>query len=259
MTILVDEAVWPWRGRLWAHLTSDVSMRELHAFAERLEIPRRGFGGDHYDVPEEYVDRVVEAGAHVVSGRELVARLTSAGLRRRRTAAPVAPRVMLIGMMGAGKTTVGQAVAHRTGWAYFDNDAVLAEVTGHPLAEAAARLGWDGLHDAEVTCLRVILDRPGPLVAGAAASVVERVDGRALLREAYVVYLRASVETLVRRVGSGAGRPWLDGDPAEFFRQQYAQRGAWFESVADLVVDVDDDPDAVVDRILTSLGAVGSH
>ena len=96
-------------------------------------------------------------------------------------------------------------------------------------------------------------------MAGAAASVVERVDGRALLREAYVVYLRASVETLVRRVGSGAGRPWLDGDPAEFFRQQYAQRGAWFESVADLVVDVDDDPDAVVDRILTSLGAVGSH
>ena len=57
MAILVDEAVWPWRGRLWAHLTSDVSMRELHAFAERLEIPRRGFGGDHYDVPEEYVDR----------------------------------------------------------------------------------------------------------------------------------------------------------------------------------------------------------
>ena len=143
MTILVDEAVWPWRGRLWAHLTSDVSMRELHAFAERLEIPRRGFGGDHYDVPEEYVDRVVEAGAHVVSGRELVARLTSAGLRRRRTAAPVAPRVMLIGMMGAGKTTVGQAVAHRTGWAYFDNDAVLAEVTGHPLRGGgrASRLG----------------------------------------------------------------------------------------------------------------------
>ena len=89
-----------------------------------------------------------------------------------------------------------------TGWTYVDNDAVLAEVTGHPLPEAAKLLGWDGLHDAEVTCLQVILDRPGPFVAGAAASVVERVDGRALLREAYVVYLRASVETLVQRVGS---------------------------------------------------------
>jgi shikimate kinase len=253
MAILVDEAVWPWRGRLWAHLTSDGSMRELHAFAERLEIPRRGFGGDHYDVPEEYVERVVEAGAQVVTGRELVARLTAAGLRRRRTAAPLPPRVMLIGMMGAGKTTIGKEVVDLTGWAYVDNDAVLAEVTGHPLAEAAKLLGWDGLHDAEVTCLRVILDRPGPFVAGAAASVVERADGRALLREAYVVYLRASVETLVQRVGSGAGRPWLDGDPAEFFRQQYEQRGTWFEGVADLVVDVDSgDVRALAQRIVTA-------
>ncbi|HTY71028.1 MAG TPA: DUF4031 domain-containing protein [Actinomycetes bacterium] len=251
MAILVDQAVWPWRGRLWAHLTSDVSMRELHAFAERLDIPRRGFGGDHYDVPEEYLPRCVDAGATVVTGRELLARLTAAGLRRRRTAPRPAPKVMLVGLMGAGKTTVGDAVVEQTGWALVDNDVVLAEVTGHPLAEAATILGWDGLHDAEVECLRVILDRPGPFVAGAAASVVERVDGRALLREAYVVYLRASVETLVRRVGSGAGRPWLDGDPAEFFQRQDEQRGHWFEAVADLVVDVDSaDVPAIARRIV---------
>ena len=255
MAILVDEAVWPWRGRLWAHLTSDVSMRELHACAEVLEIPKRGFGGDHYDVPEEYVSRCVDAGAVVVTGRELVARLTAAGLRRRRTAEAPPPKVMLIGMMGAGKTTVGDAVVDLTGWALVDNDVVLAELTGHPLREAATILGWDGLHDAEVECLRVILDRPGPFVAGAAASVVERVDGRALLREAYVVYLRAAVETLVRRVGSGAGRPWLDGDPAEFFRKQYELRGAWFEKVADLVVDVDSgDVPALARRIVTEAG-----
>jgi shikimate kinase len=69
--------------------------------------------------------------------------------------------------------------------------------------------------------------------------VVERADGRALLREAYVVYLRATVQTLVDRVGSGADRPWLDGDPAQFFQRQYEQRGTWFEQVADLVLDVD--------------------
>jgi len=256
MAILVDEAVWPWRDRLWAHLTSDVSMRELHAFAETLEIPKRGFGGDHYDVPEEYVSRCVDAGAVVVTGRELVARLREAGLRRRRTAEALPPRVMLIGMMGAGKTTVGDAVVDLTGWALVDNDVVLAEVTGHPLAEAATILGWDGLHDAEVQSLRVILDRPGPFVAGAAASVVERVDGRALLREAYVVYLRATVQTLVQRVGSGAGRPWLDGDPAEFFRTQYEQRGAWFENVADLALDVDSgDVRALAQRIVTAARA----
>lgn len=50
MTILVDPAMWPWRGRLWAHLVSDSSHEELHAFAARLDIPRQVFQGDHYDV-----------------------------------------------------------------------------------------------------------------------------------------------------------------------------------------------------------------
>ena len=45
MTILVDSAVWPWRGRLWAHLISDASLDELHAFAARLALPERSFGG----------------------------------------------------------------------------------------------------------------------------------------------------------------------------------------------------------------------
>ena len=84
MTILVDQAVWPWRGRRWAHLVSDVSYDELHAFARTLDIPPRGFDRDHYDVPSEWYDTVVAAGAVPISSRELVARLTAAGLRRRK-------------------------------------------------------------------------------------------------------------------------------------------------------------------------------
>ena len=53
VAILVDEAIWPWRDRLWAHLVSDSSHEELHAFAARLGLPRRIFQGDHYDVPAE--------------------------------------------------------------------------------------------------------------------------------------------------------------------------------------------------------------
>ncbi len=80
--ILVDEAVWPWRGRRWAHLVSDTSLEELHAFAARLGIPRRAFQGDHYDVPTEVRARAVALGATPVEGRELVRRLRAAGLRR---------------------------------------------------------------------------------------------------------------------------------------------------------------------------------
>ncbi len=63
---------------------SDESYDELHAFAERLGVPRRAFQGDHYDLPEDYRTRAIELGATPVPSRELVRRLIDAGLRRRR-------------------------------------------------------------------------------------------------------------------------------------------------------------------------------
>jgi hypothetical protein len=83
--ILVDPAVWPWRGRQWAHLVSDESYDELHEFAERLGIPRRAFQGDHYDIPAELRDEALALGAAPVSAREVVKRLQQSGLRRRKT------------------------------------------------------------------------------------------------------------------------------------------------------------------------------
>lgn len=88
MAILVDGAVWPWRGHRWAHLVSDESYDELHAFADRLGIPRRAFQGDHYDVPSHVRELAVNLGAQAVPSRELVRRLNDAGLRRRPRSSP---------------------------------------------------------------------------------------------------------------------------------------------------------------------------
>ena len=89
VALLIDTPVWPWRGRRWSHLVSDVSYDELHAFVQgELGIPRRAFQGDHYDVPEELHDVAVAAGAEAVGGRELLSRLMAAGLRRKK------PRVL---------------------------------------------------------------------------------------------------------------------------------------------------------------------
>lgn len=81
MSILVDTARFPAHGRWWAHLASDTSTAELHAFAARLGVPRRAFEGDHYDVAEDLVPRAVEAGATLVTTRELLRRLQQSGLR----------------------------------------------------------------------------------------------------------------------------------------------------------------------------------
>jgi hypothetical protein len=92
--VLVDKPRWPAHGRLWSHLVSDVSYAELHAFAELLGVPRRGFDRDHYDVPADRVPLAVWLGAAPVPSKELVARLHAAGLRRPRhlfsTARPLA-------------------------------------------------------------------------------------------------------------------------------------------------------------------------
>ncbi len=83
MTVLVDEARWPWREGQWAHLVSDESFAELHELARRLGKRRLGFQGDHYDVDELDRGRAIDLGVEAVDSRDLVRRLRASGLRRR--------------------------------------------------------------------------------------------------------------------------------------------------------------------------------
>jgi len=157
-------------------------------------------------------------------------------------------RVLLLGMMGSGKTSVGEEIAARTGWAYRDNDSLVGELTGLPTAELLERRGVDALRDAESAALRRAVDDPGPLVAGVAGGVVEREADVELLRrtDALVVYLHTPLDVLVERVGDGGGRPFLQPDPATALRRLFDGREPIYRQVADLVVD-------------TSLGTPADH
>ena len=83
MAVLLDDPRWPAHGRLWAHLVSDESLDELHAFARAQDLHPRSFDRYHYDVQEELIHRLLAAGAEHVSGKELVRRLIASGLRVR--------------------------------------------------------------------------------------------------------------------------------------------------------------------------------
>lgn len=82
MAVYIDRPIWPGHGRMWSHLISDESFEELHDFAARIGVPRRAFERDHYDLPAERYDDAVRAGALEVGSKELLRRLTAAGLRR---------------------------------------------------------------------------------------------------------------------------------------------------------------------------------
>lgn len=81
MAILIDPPRWPAHGTVFSHLISDESLDELHGFAAAAGLPERAFDHDHYDVPQRRYAELVALGAHEVSGRELVQRLRSSGLR----------------------------------------------------------------------------------------------------------------------------------------------------------------------------------
>ncbi|HET9187382.1 MAG TPA: shikimate kinase [Acidothermaceae bacterium] len=166
-----------------------------------------------------------------------------------------AQRIVLIGMMGAGKTTIGLAISQRTGWPYIDNDEIVEQISGMPTRDLLQQRGEAAMREAEFAAVDKVLAMDTPVVAGAAAGVVLNDAVSARLRAgAFVVYLRATVETLVSRV-QGTYRPWLGADPEDAMRKLYEGREPKYEALAHYIVDVDDGvPDQVAQQIVAAAG-----
>ena len=164
-------------------------------------------------------------------------------------------RLLLVGMMGAGKTTVGRLLADRLGCPYFDSDAQVEAATGLSVPEMFAEHGEVAFRAAEAAALRRALDGASAVVVSVAGGAVLDPANRRLLRQAgTVVWLRATPETLAARVGEGEGRPLLDEDPAGSLVRLDRERRPLYEELADVVVDVDElAPTEVADRVLDGL------
>jgi shikimate kinase len=165
--------------------------------------------------------------------------------------------VLLIGMMGAGKTTVGQTVAARLGWTYRDSDADVVAATGQSVPELFEAQGEAAFRRAESEVLAVACAAPESSVISVAGGAVLAEANRDLLAASgTVVWLRARPETLATRVGDGAGRPLLDGDPAATLTRLNTERAPLYAALADLTIDVDElSADQVASAIVTAVAA----
>ena len=165
------------------------------------------------------------------------------------------PKVLLVGMMGAGKSTVGAALSTRLGWPYLDNDVLLLRTTGRTAPELLAEQGSQALRSAESTVLTLLLGMPGPLIGAVPGGCVLDDTDRGRLHAAgcTVAWLRCSPAVLARRVGNGAGRARLGGDPAAGLAMLAAERDPLYAEVATCRLDVDLVPAGVVARQLAEL------
>lgn len=152
----------------------------------------------------------------------------------RRVAAVGSRHIVLVGLMGSGKTTVGAALAERLGRPHLDSDADLQSATGRSARDLATQDGVDALHLLEVGHLLTAIGHATPAVISAAAAVIDDEAGRAALASpaVQVAWLRISPAAAARRGVSGSHRPWH-----EDLATQATRRDPWFAAVAGISID----------------------
>ena len=147
--------------------------------------------------------------------------------------------VLLVGMMGSGKSTIGRIVADRMRRVFRDSDADVERRTGKQVPEIFASRGEAAFRAEERAALSAALASGVPSVIAVAGGAVLDPEARRRLRSAgVVVWLDASPHDLASRVGAGAGRPLLEHDPAGTLFRLDAVRRPVYRDLADVVIDV---------------------
>ncbi len=144
--------------------------------------------------------------------------------------------LVLVGMMGSGKTTVGRIVASRLGRRFVDSDAQVEARTGRTVRDIFEADGEAAFRRFETDALREALAVAEPQVVAAAGGVVLAEENRELLRPHRVVWLDVDPAVLAARVRPGDHRPLIADEPAVTLARLDAQRRPLYEEVADVVV-----------------------
>lgn len=146
--------------------------------------------------------------------------------------------VVLVGMMGVGKTTTGRRLAAALDRPFADSDLLIQAETGRTVREILESDGEPAFRRLESEALARALAAAEPTVVAAAGGVVLDPGNRALLASAgTVVWLRAPVEVLVERVSRGDHRPAVRNDPRGTLQLMEDTRTELYQEVADVIVD----------------------
>jgi shikimate kinase len=166
----------------------------------------------------------------------------------------VSHHVVLLGLMGAGKTSIGRIVAERLGVKLIDGDESLADRTGgRTAADIAASDGISALHEIEAEVALGALASSEPAVIGPAASVCESAAVLDHVAAHAVVWLTAPADHLARKAVAKGHRPLVhDGDARDVLTRQLAVRGPLVLALDPLVVDVSTTEDSAAADLIVA-------
>jgi shikimate kinase len=158
-------------------------------------------------------------------------------------AGAVTRHVVLVGLMGSGKSTIGRRLAARLERGFVDTDAALVEIADRPISDIFATDGEAGFRAMEADVLEELLEHHEPTVIASGGGVVLREDSRQRLRapEVTVVWLDASPAFLASRVEHKHHRPLLAGDEPvrAVLARLHTERAPLYAEVADITIDVE--------------------
>ena len=147
--------------------------------------------------------------------------------------------IFLVGLMGAGKTTIGRALAKRMGWQFIDSDHEIELRTGVSIPTIFEIEGEDGFRLRERRVIAELTCMPHIVLATGGGAVLSDDSRKCLRNGGFVVYLNATPESLIERLRHDKNRPLLQvADPLARLRELYAARDPLYREVADTVIDV---------------------
>lgn len=151
-----------------------------------------------------------------------------------------APNLVMVGPMGAGKTSIGRRIAERFGLEFADVDHAVVEACQASIPTLFEQVGEAGFRAHESAALATLLAREGQVVASGGGAVLSAENRAAMQARGFVIYLRVDVETQLKRVARDRNRPLLlTGDRREVLTELIRVREPMYLEVADLVLEAD--------------------
>ena len=162
--------------------------------------------------------------------------------------------IVLVGMMGAGKTSVGRRLAERLGLPFVDVDEQVARAAGLTIEQIFERHGEAAFRERERDEIARLAVGPSRVIAAGGGAFIDGMSRALLLKECTIVWLDAGVETLARRVGrDGRDRPLLLGRDPQTALAELAEQRRPLYAAAHFRVDAEAPLEAVIDAVLAAI------